>query len=121
MDKENVKAARQKMTRLGAIAVTLALASSVHAEEDVKLKPKPLQGHSVTIGVVAGSGYYTEEPDGYHVVITLTKGLERPVRVETVLATGQSMILSSPRDIGSESEIIKITRQGDEVVVTRQP
>ena len=81
--------------------------------------PKPLQGGSINIGVVSGTGFYTIEPEGFRVVITLTKGTERPVRFETVLAPGQSVILSAPREIGAESEVIEIVREGDELVVTR--
>lgn len=116
MDKESINDTARKIIRVGTIVAVLAQTGFAHAEP---IKPKPLQGRSVQIGVVSGSGYYTVEPDGFHVVITLTKGLERPVRVETVLATGQSMTLSSPREIGSESEIIKIAREGDEIVVTK--
>lgn len=107
-----------KIIHLGAIAAVIGLVSAVNAET---IKPKPLAGGSLSIGVVAGSGYYTVEPDGYHVVITLTKGMERPIRIESVLVDGQSMTLSAPRELGSESETIKIGRNGNELVVTKRP
>jgi hypothetical protein len=53
------------------------------------------------------------------VVITLTRDTNRPVRFEAVLTQGQSITLSAPREIGSTSEIIEITREGDAIVVTK--
>ncbi|WP_159710516.1 hypothetical protein [Geminicoccus flavidas] len=98
-------------------ATVLALSGSVQA---ATTHPKPLQGGSINIGVVSGSGYYTVEPEGFRVVITLTKGTERPIRFEAVLTPGQSIILSAPRELGAEkSEVIEIAREGDDLVVTR--
>ena len=97
-------------------AAILALASPAHAQT---VKPKPLQGGSISLGEVAGNAYYTVEPAGFRVVITLTRDTNRPVRFEAVLTQGQSITLSAPREIGSTSEIIEITREGDAIVVTK--
>jgi hypothetical protein len=100
---------------LGATAILLTAVAAADAQT---IRPEPLAGGSIAIGVVSGTGYYTVEPEGYRVVITLTKGTERPIRFETVLTDGQSMILSAPRELGAESEVMTITREGDELVVT---
>ncbi|WP_191060369.1 hypothetical protein [Geminicoccus harenae] len=97
-------------------ATVLVLSGSAQA---ATTHPKPIQGGSINIGVVSGSGYYTVEPEGFRVVVTLTKGTERPIRFEAVLTPGQSVLLSAPREVGAESEVIEITREGDELVVTR--
>jgi len=101
---------------LFAAAAIVALVGPAHAQT---VKPKPLQGGSISLGDVAGNAYYTVEPKGFRVVITLTKDTNRPVRFETVLSQGQSITLSAPRELGSTSEVIEITREGDSIVVTK--
>ncbi len=81
---------------------------------------KPLDGGSVSLGDLAGVAYYTAEPKGYRVVVTLARTeTARSVRFETVLASGQSVTLSSPRELGAEAEAVEITRTGDTVSVSR--
>ena len=76
------------------LAAALALASigPAHAEE-----LRPLQGHVIDLGDVSGVAYYTVERDGFRVVATLAKKDEDavPVRVVTVLAPGQSLVLAT--------------------------
>ncbi len=105
---------------VGAIVTMMALSltGSAWAQAEIT-KPRPLQGGSFTIGVVHGVGHYTVEPDGYHVVLTLTKGAEKPVRFEATLADTQSVTLSSPRAEGEQSEQIVVQRRGEELVVTK--
>jgi hypothetical protein len=94
-----------------------ALTGQIHAAETIK--PAPLQGGSIQLGQVVGTGYYTVEPNGFRVVITLTKDQNQPIRFETVLIPGQSIRLSAPRELGSTSEVIDIVRNGDAIVVTK--
>ena len=101
---------------IGVSVLAILLTTSVHAETKT---PKPLEGGSVSIGVVHGSGYYTVEKDGYRVVITLTKGVDRPIRFETVLADKQAMMLSAPREDGQKPQTIKVRRSGEELIVEK--
>ncbi|WP_395665807.1 hypothetical protein [Methylocella sp.] len=84
---------------------------------------KPLHGQSVDLGGVAGTAYYTVEEKGYRVVATLARagGGAPPVRVETVLAPGQSVSLSTPREWGFEAEAIEIQRLDDKVLLEKGP
>lgn len=96
------------------LAAALALASTglAHAEG-----LKPAQSQAIDLGAVSGIAYYTVERDGFHVVATLAQQGEgaTPVRVEAVLAPGQSVVLSTPRSAGVAPEAIEISRRGDRV------
>jgi hypothetical protein len=79
---------------------------------------QPLEGRSIYLGALAGVAYYTVEGEGYHVVVTLAQGESGiPVRFESVLAVGQSVVVSTPREEGAAPLVVEIRRQGDEVVV----
>ena len=81
----------------------------------------PIAAHDIWLGPVSGIVYYTDEPDGYRVVATLASGEDsRPVRFEAVLAPGQTLILSSPREAGVAPETVEIARDGDHLFV-REP
>ncbi|NEU13212.1 hypothetical protein G3T14_13855 [Methylobacterium sp. BTF04] len=81
---------------------------------------KPLDGNSVTLGDLAGVAYYTAEAKGYRVVVTLARTeTARSIRFETVLASGQSVTLSTPRELGADAQVVEITRTGDLVSVSR--
>jgi hypothetical protein len=68
---------------------------------------------------VSGVAYYTVERDGFRVVATLAKKDEDavPVRVVAVLAPGQSLTLSTPREWGTLPDAIDFVRQADTVLV----
>ena len=67
-------------------------------------------------GGVSGIAYYTVEPDGFHVVTTLAQGeAGTPIRIVSVLASGQSVVLSTSQRGGS----LKISRDGDQVRVRK--
>lgn len=104
-----------RTTLLTAATVLATLAGAAQAEPI-----KARAGGSVSLGDVAGVAYYTPESTGYRVVVTLA-GTESagPVRFETVLANGQSVTLSTPRDLGGETQAIEILRTGDSVSVSR--
>ena len=99
---------------LAAATLTLALtAGSARADE-----ARPAEGRSIDLGEVSGVAYYTVERDGFRVVATLAQGeTGTPVRFETVLAPGQSVVLSTPRGAGAAPEAVEISRRDDRVLV----
>ena len=77
---------------------------------------RPIQGKSVDLGEISGIAYYTVERDGFHVVATLAQGeAGTPIRVVSVLAPGQRVVLSTPQQAGA----IEISRKGDSVLVRK--
>jgi hypothetical protein len=96
---------------LFAAAFVLASATAAHAES-----LRPIQAKSIDLGGVSGVAYYTVEADGFHVVTTLAQGeAGTPIRIVSVLASGQSVVLSTPQHTGS----VKISRNGDQVLVQK--
>jgi hypothetical protein len=97
------------------LAATFALAftGAAHAGDF-----PPLEAESIDLGGVSGVAYYIVERDGYRVVVILAQGgTGTPVRFETLLASGQSVVLSTPRDEGPVGRAIEISRRGDKVFV----
>ena len=77
---------------------------------------RPIQGKNVGLGEISGIAYYTVERDGFHVVATLAQGeAGTPIRIVSVLAPGQRLVLSTPQKAGA----IEISRQGDSVLVRK--
>ena len=77
---------------------------------------RPMAGKSIDLGGISGIAYYTVEGDGFHVVATLTQGeAGTPIRVVSVLAPGQRVVLSTPQ----QADAIEISRKGDSVLVRR--
>src|ERR1700736_4198289 len=75
---------------------------------------RPIEAKSIDLGDVSGVAYYTVERDGLHVVTTLALGeAGTPVRVVSVLAAGQRVVLST----ANRTSGLEISRQGDRVVV----
>ena len=98
-------------TTLFAAAFTLASIGARHAGG-----MRPIEAKSIDLGEVTGVAYYTVEPDGFHVVTTLAQGeAGTPIRIVSVLASGQSVILSTPQQTGS----LEISRNGDKVLVQK--
>lgn len=94
------------------IATAFAFASltSAHAEG-----LRPIAAKSIGLGEVSGVTYYTAEQDGLHVVTTVAEGAAgTPIRVVSILAPGQRVVLSTAR-----AGAIEISRQGDGVVVRK--
>jgi hypothetical protein len=78
----------------------------------------PLEARSIDLGEVSGVAYYIVERDGFRIVAILAQGASgTPVRFETVLAPGQSVVLSTPRDEGVVGQAIEISRRDDQVLV----
>lgn len=81
---------------------------------------KPMHAQSIDLGKVAGVAYYTVEAGGYHVVATLAEPeTGSPIQFETLLSSGQTVTLSSPRAYGEPAVKVEITRVADEVVVQK--
>ena len=78
----------------------------------------PARGRTVDLGAVHGIAYYTVEKSGFRVVATLAEPGNTPVRMEAVLAPGQSMVLSSPKGQGEGAIQIEIARRNDELHAT---
>jgi len=77
---------------------------------------RPMEGKSIDLGGISGIAYYTVQRDGFHVVTTLAQGeAGTPVRVVTVLAPGQRVVLSTPQQAGA----IEISRKGETVLVRK--
>jgi hypothetical protein len=99
-----------------AAAFAVTAASAAHADG-----LRPIQGQSIDLGAMSGTAYYTVERGGFHVVATLVEPGEAatPVRVETLLAPGQSVTLSTLHGAGVAPEAVEIVRQADTVVVRK--
>lgn len=79
---------------------------------------RPIEARSIDLGAVSGLTYYTVEQDGYRVVAVLGQGpVATPVRVEALLAPGQSVLLSTPREAGADPVALEISRVGDQLRV----
>ena len=77
---------------------------------------RPIEAESIDLGETTGIAYYTVERDGFHVVTTLAQSeAGTPIRVVSVLAPGQSVVLSTARLAGA----IEISRRGDSLFVHR--
>ena len=77
---------------------------------------RPIEGRSIDLGEISGIAYYTVEHDGFHVVATLAQGeAGTPIRVVSVLAPGQRVVLSTPQ----QADAIEISRKGDSVLVRK--
>ncbi len=101
------------LIRTALVSATLALASLAMAHAaDVR----PVEARSIDLGDVSGVAYYTVERDGFRVVMTLAQGdAGTPVRMTAILAPGQRVILSTPRDAGA----VEISRQADTLQVRK--
>jgi hypothetical protein len=77
---------------------------------------RPMEGKSIDLGGISGIAYYTVQRDGFHVVATLAHCESgTPIRVVTVLAPGQRVVLSTPQQAGA----IEIRRNGDGVLISK--
>ncbi|MGF6311383.1 hypothetical protein ABIB82_005420 [Bradyrhizobium sp. i1.8.4] len=94
-------------------ATAFALASLGAARADGL---RPVEAKSIDLGEVSGVAYYTVERDGFHVVTTLAQGeAGTPIRVVSVLAPGQRVVLST----ANQPSRLEISRQGDSVLVRK--
>jgi predicted aconitase len=97
------------------LAATFTLAFLDAAQAD---GVRPIQARSIDLGAMSGIAYYTVEREGFRIVTTLAQGeVGTPVRVVAVLAPGQSVVLSTPREAGVAPVEVEISRRGDRVLV----
>ena len=73
------------------------------------------QAHMIDLGAVNGVAYYTEEAGRFHVVATLAQQAGAPIRVETVLAPGQSVVLSTAREGDASPTSVELSREADDL------
>lgn len=73
--------------------------------------------HKIDLGSVNGVAYYTEEAGRFRVVATLAQQEGQPLRFETVLAPGQSFVLSTAKEGGVELNSVEISRQANDLIV----
>lgn len=77
---------------------------------------RPIEARSIDLGEVSGVAYYTIEREGFRVVTTLSQGeTGTPIRMVSVLAPGQKVVLSTPDQAGA----VEISRLADTVVVRK--
>jgi hypothetical protein len=92
-------------------AFGIASLTAAHAEG-----LRPIEGKSIDLGGISGIAYYNVERNGFHVVTTLAQGESgTPIRVVSVLAPGQRVVLSTPQ----QADAIEISRKGDSVLVRK--
>jgi hypothetical protein len=96
------------------ICAAALLTGSVASAEELRA-PAAI---AVRFGSFSGTAYYNVEPRGYRVVVTLaSEENPRPIRIETVLAPAQEVVLSGGVDDHSAPPTIVISRRGDVVTL----
>lgn len=97
---------------------TLAFVLAAGAANAESLSPSAAR--SIHLGDVSGTAFYTVDRDGFRVVATLAQGeAGTPMRVVSVLAPGQSIVLSTPHEEGTRPSSVEIRREGDQVLVEK--
>src|SRR5690348_7938171 len=96
--------------KIAAAAAAVALASIGSASAGGP------RAHTIDLGGINGVAYYTEEAGRFHVVATLAQQDGLPVRVETVLAPGQTVVLSTAKgEAGLTS--VELSREAGDLTV----
>ncbi|PNG24250.1 hypothetical protein [Methylocella silvestris] len=101
-----------------AAAAALTFIGSAQAAEVA-----PMRGHAIDLGDLSGTAYYTVENGAFHVVATIAREGEHtlPIRFETTLAPGQSVVLSTPHELGYAADAVEIVRLNDAVIMHKSP
>ena len=94
-----------------AAAVTLATMGSAQAGEP--------SAHKIDLGNVNGVAYYIEEAGRFHVVATLAQSEGQPLRVETLLAPGQSIVLSTAKEGDAGPTSVELSREANDLMVRK--
>ncbi|MCK0195485.1 hypothetical protein MWN34_01010 [Ancylobacter sp. 6x-1] len=92
-----------------------AIAPVSAREKDMPLRPAT--AHIINMGYVNGVAYYTQEPDGFHVVATLSVGGGAPVRVLATLQPEQAVSFSVPGADGTQASVIQFSRHGESLSI----
>ena len=80
---------------------------------------EPIHAQSIVLNGISGTAYYTVEENGFNVVSTFAHqdSDATPIRVQTVLASGECVSFSTPGAVNTAADSIELCRQGDEVFV----
>ena len=98
--------------------VTLSLAATPAPAAELMA----LQGGSIEVGSFHGVVFYTNEPDGYHVVATVANGeAGLPIRFEATVVENQKLSISVPGKLGGQSDVVEISRAGGRLVIASPP
>lgn len=73
----------------------------------------PGNGYSIRLGGYVGALYYTAADGDFRVVATLASGDAIPVRLVSMLAPGQRVIVSVPGAAGEPSIELAVVREGE--------
>ena len=80
---------------------------------------QPIQAQKVDLGTLAGVAYYTVEPDGLRLVVTLLAGeRDASVRFVATLAPGQAVRLSVAGNPGEPANEVQFVRHGEQLSVS---
>src|SRR5215470_16049856 len=97
----------------------LAAVAAIAVSSTLQADPlQPIQAQRVDLGALAGVAYYTAEPDGHRLVVTLqAREADAPFRFVATLAPGQSVTLSVAREVGVPPAEVRFIRHGDQLSV----
>lgn len=98
------------------VAAAVALASFGSASVGSAWAGGP-RAHMIDLGKVNGVAYYTEEAGRFHVVATVAQQEGQPIRVETMLAPGQSFVLSTAKQGDAEPTKVEVSREANDLMV----
>jgi len=107
---------RRIFNRMVMLAVVAAAPATAMAGE-----LGPLHAHSTDLGGVSVVAYYTEEPNGYRVVVTAAPEAEggMPIRFAATLLPDQRSVIMVPQRVNELPLGLEIARFGDRVVVEK--
>ena len=101
---------------LAAVA-TIAVSGTLHADP-----LQPIQAQKIDLGALAGVAYYTAEPEGHRLVVTLQgRESDTPFRFVATLAPGQAVTLSVARSVGEPAAEVRFIRHGEQLSVNGGP
>jgi hypothetical protein len=70
-----------------------------------------MEGASINVGSFHGVVFFTTQPDGYHIVVTIADGeAGLPVRFEASLTERQKLSITVPANLGQQSHVLVISR-----------
>ncbi|WP_144426229.1 hypothetical protein [Methylobacterium sp. ARG-1] len=99
------------MSSIAAICAQFWLTDTVYAMDR---RIKSLQAYSITLGLTRGIAYFTDQRDGFLLVVTTAAEGGAATRFETLLGTPeQSVTLSAPRAAGQPAMHVTFTRSAD--------
>jgi hypothetical protein len=105
-----------RLPLLAAVAA-MAVSGPLHADP-----LQPIQAQKIDLGALAGVAYYTVEPDGHRLVVTLqAPESDSPFRFVATLAPGQAVTLSVARSVGEPAAEMHFVRHGEQLSVNSVP